>query len=102
LRSRRWYFAGTLDAPFHFCLLSSSACSASIYFISESAKFIVSQASHWSCCGALRLEAPCTLIGGSQTAVQADTDEVTSSELDALMQARLPCPPVFQTTFPQT
>jgi hypothetical protein len=50
--------------------------------------FMVSQVSHWSCCGALQLEAPCQLAGGSEgsAASKHDSDEVTSCELDTLMQ----------------
>jgi hypothetical protein len=53
------------------------------------------QVSHWSCCGSVHLETSCKPVDCSEGSASGilDSDEVTSSELDALTKAW--CPSCF-------
>ena len=45
------------------------------------------QSSHWSCCGVLQREAPCKLVGAAAEVLPI-SDDVTSADIDSIMQAR--------------
>ena len=74
--SRRRHFAGMCTRP------KTLRC-----FLAACCLLTLSQSSHWSCCGVLQREAPCKLVGAAAEVLPI-SDDVTSADIDSIMQAR--------------